>query len=326
MKKLLTLTLAAMFFFAAAASSDAAKKKVAVLDFEYGTITDRWWPHNWDIGKGLSDMLVTQLVKDGSFSVIERRKLEALVNEQKLGSSGLVNPSTAAEIGRILGVKYVIFGSVTQFSVDTKTIDTGGFGRMLGLGADVGISTTTATVYIDARMIDTTTAEIVSVAEGKASESKKGVKVAAADSYQGYGHFAIGGQGFDETLLGQATRQSIGDVVKQLSGKGSSSDNGNTSLANREITTKVADTEPGKNIVYLDAGSSEGLVVGQTFYVSKVKREIKSPTTGEIIKRVMETMAEIRITEVDGASATALVLSGNVRDIRIGDEVCSEKK
>ncbi|MBT9536804.1 MAG: curli production assembly protein CsgG, partial [Nitrospirae bacterium] len=207
MRKVFISFLVVAIICISAFTSEAAKKKVAVLDFEYGTIRDRWWPGDWDIGKGISDMMVTQLVKDGTFSVIERKQLEKVLSEQKLGASGLVDASTAAQIGKILGVKYVILGSITQFGIDTKNIDTGGFGRMFGLGADVGVSTAVATVYIDARMIDTTTAEIVAVAEGKASESKSNVKVFASDRHRGYGHVAIGSSGFDGTMLGQTTRK-----------------------------------------------------------------------------------------------------------------------
>lgn len=322
MKKILIGFLVITIVCISAYTSEAAKKKVAVLDFEYGTIRDRWWPGEWDIGKGISDMLVTQLVKDGTFSVIERRQLEAVINEQKLGASGLVDASTAAQIGRILGVQYVIIGSITQFGIETKSFDTGGFGRLLGLGADVGVSTTTATVYIDTRMIDTTTAEIVGVAEGKASESKKGVKVSAAD-YRGYGRFALGSKGFEETILGQATRQCVTDVVKQLTGKAAIGEPGETGVSEKIISAKVAYAEEGTIII--DAGSDQGITAGQTLYVVKVKKEIKSPTTGEVIKRLMETIAEIKVTEVDNVSATATIVKGDISDIKVGDEISSIK-
>ncbi len=325
MRKVLIGIVVAFIVIMGALTSEAAKQKIAVLDFEYGTISDRWWPGNWDLGKGISDMVVTQLVKDGTYSVIERRKLEAVLSEQKLGASGLVNPSTAAEIGRILGVKYVVLGSITQFSIDTKNIDTGGFGKLFGIGGDVGVSTTTATVYIDARMIDTSTAEIVAVAEGKASKGKRGVKIDAADKFQGFGHLNIGGSGFDETILGQATRECVGDVVKQLSGKsGSGSSKSSSEGSDAIIKTKVADTDAGTKTVYLDGGSSEGITVGQVLHILKVKKEIKSPTTGEVIKRVVESVAEIKVTEVDKSSATATIVKGDVRLIKAGDEVSSK--
>ena len=46
-----------------------SKKRVALMDFEFGTV-QQWWSGNWDIGKGIADMIVTDLVKDGTYSVI----------------------------------------------------------------------------------------------------------------------------------------------------------------------------------------------------------------------------------------------------------------
>src|SRR6266540_2179662 len=55
-----------------------AKKRVALLDFDFGTV-QRWWSGNWDIGKGVADLVVTGLVKDGTYSVIERKKLDTIL-------------------------------------------------------------------------------------------------------------------------------------------------------------------------------------------------------------------------------------------------------
>jgi len=315
MKKILIGFLVIAIIFVSTYTSEAAKKKkVAVLDFEFGTIRDRWWPGDWDVGKGISDMVVTQLVKDGTFSVIERNKLDKVLSEQKLGASGLVDASTAAQIGKILGVQAVIVGSITQFSIDTEELGIGGIGRLFG-GAGVGISTTTAKVYIDARLIDTTTAEIIAVGEGKGEESKKGLKLAAGGN-KGFGGIKFGGKGFEETILGTATRQSVTDVVKQLTGAHGASEG-----VGGAIKAKVAYAGEGKVIV--DAGVKQGITVGQTLYVVRVKKEIKSPTTGEVIKRLVDTTAEIKVIEVDNASATATIMKGNIDDIKEGDDVSS---
>jgi len=292
----------------------AQKKKIAVLNFEYGTIRDRWWPGDWDIGRGISDMLVTQLVKDGTYSVVERNRLDAVLSEQKLGLSGVVDPALAAQIGRVLGVSHVIVGSITQFSIDTRTIDTGGAGRMLGLGGDVGISTTTAQVFIDARMIDTTTAEIVAVAEGRGEEVKRGMRISAAN-YKGFGHIAFGGSGFQETILGKATRQAVEQVAKTLV-------EASKKAPEAVIRAKVAYVGDGEVIV--DAGKEAGLEVGQILYVVKIKKEIKSPTTGEVIKRLTEVAAELKIKEVDEKSATASVTKGKIENISEGDDVSTK--
>ena len=55
-------------------------------------------------------------------------KVEKILEEQKLGMSGIVDVSTAAEIGKGIGVDAVIVGSVTRasnaMSIDARLIDT----------------------------------------------------------------------------------------------------------------------------------------------------------------------------------------------------------
>jgi hypothetical protein len=46
-----------------------------------------------DIGKGISDLLVTYLVKDGSYSVIERKALDKILAEQNFSNSDRANPT-----------------------------------------------------------------------------------------------------------------------------------------------------------------------------------------------------------------------------------------
>jgi curli biogenesis system outer membrane secretion channel CsgG len=283
----------------------AEKKRVAVLNFDYGTIRDRWWPGDWDIGKGISDMLVTELVKEGTFSVIERKQLEAVLGEQKLGLSGVVDTQTATQIGKVLGVDAVIVGSITRFSIETKTIGTGGVGRIFGY-PDVGVSVTTASVAIDARLIDTTTAEVVAVAEGKSEKKRSGVEI-TVESLSGT---AFGSRGFEESILGEATRQATADLVKKLSPEA-------------VVDAVVAYAEEG--IVVMDAGLKQGVRIGQTLYVMKVKKEIKSPRTGEVIKKIMETIAVLEVTEADDISATAIVKKGDIDDIKVGDTVSSKE-
>ena len=315
MKRTVVLILTLMIVVFSVVPSYGQKKKIAVLNFDYGTIRDRWWPGDWDIGRGITDILVTQLVKDGTYSVVERNRLDAVLSEQKLGMSGVVDAATAAQIGRVLGVSAVIVGSITKFSLDTRTIDTGGAGRMFGLGGEVGISTTTALVYIDARMIDTTTAEIIAVSEGRGQEVKRGMRVSASN-YRGFGHLGFGGSGFQETILGKATRQSVEQVAKEVIAAHKKT------AAEATVRAKVA--YAGDGMVIVDAGKDAGIEVGQTLYVITVKKEIKSPTTGEVIKRLTEVGAELKVTEIDEKSATATVTKGNIEAIKEGDDVCTK--
>ena len=153
------------------AQAQTAKPKriqVAVMDFDFGTI-ENWWGQ-YDIGKGMADQVVDALVNDGTFSVIERKKLDTLLAEQDFAHSNRAEPSAAAlsKIGKIKGVKYVIAGSITKFSTEKR----GGSVRIKGIG--VGGSKGKAQVNLTARVIDVTSGEIVASVKGEGISNKGG--------------------------------------------------------------------------------------------------------------------------------------------------------
>ena len=116
-----------------------------------------------DVGKGISDLLVTYLVKDGSYSVIERKALDKIMAEQNFSNSDRANPTSAAKIGKLLGVDAIIVGSITQFGNETKNMNLGGAGGALGgfgLGG-FGHKKSKAIVALTARMVDVDTGEIL---------------------------------------------------------------------------------------------------------------------------------------------------------------------
>jgi hypothetical protein len=78
------------------------------MDFDYGAVNN-WWSGVWgnyDIGKGMADQVVDELVNDGSFRVIERKKLDTVLAEQDFAQSDRADPSAAklAKVGKVLGV------------------------------------------------------------------------------------------------------------------------------------------------------------------------------------------------------------------------------
>ena len=93
------------------AAAEFKKTKIAVLDFQLqGGKHD-----SADMGKIVAEWLITALVKEGRFDVIERRLLEKVLQEQKIGVSGVVDESSASKLGRVLGAKIVITGTVLEF-------------------------------------------------------------------------------------------------------------------------------------------------------------------------------------------------------------------
>ncbi len=73
------------------------------------------------------EWLITAFVKEGQFEVIERRLLEKVLSEQKLVMTGVVSDESATELGKLLGVRMIVTGSVVKFrdfmEVNARIID-----------------------------------------------------------------------------------------------------------------------------------------------------------------------------------------------------------
>jgi len=74
--------------------------------------------------KGLTDMLITDLTQVKSLKVLERIRLQVLIDELKLGETGAIDQSTAPRFGRLLGARRIINGAFAEPSKDTLRIDT----------------------------------------------------------------------------------------------------------------------------------------------------------------------------------------------------------
>jgi curli biogenesis system outer membrane secretion channel CsgG len=206
----------------AAAQGKSTRPTVAVVDFEFGSI-QHWWSGNWDIGKGIADLMVDELVNEGSYRLIERKKLTTILNEQNFSNSDRADPSAAqvAKIGKALGVKYMVVGSITKFGMETKNlgINAGAFGGgKLGLG-EVGTKKGKATVAITARIIDTSTGEIMASAKGDGTSSRSGLLLGIAGGSGGTGGSGginMGSSDYQDTVLGEATELAVKAVVAKL--------------------------------------------------------------------------------------------------------------
>ncbi len=203
------------------ALAQASRPTVALLDFDFGSV-QKWWSGNQDIGKGIADLIVDELVNDGSFRVIERKRLDAILAEQNFSNSQRADPSAkaVAAIGKALGVKYLIVGSITKFGVEDnkQSVNAGAFGGgKFGVG-NVGKSQGKANVAITARMVDTTTGEIMASAKGDGTSKRSGLLLGGGGGggAGGAGQIAFGASNFQDTIIGEATEAAVKATVAKL--------------------------------------------------------------------------------------------------------------
>ncbi len=91
-----------------AARPAAGRNTVAVLYFGNRTGV----PGNDPLRKGMALMLITDLSTVKELQVVERVRLQALVEEMGLGVSGLVEEGTEPRVGRLLGAQWIVGGDL----------------------------------------------------------------------------------------------------------------------------------------------------------------------------------------------------------------------
>jgi curli biogenesis system outer membrane secretion channel CsgG len=296
------------------------KPRVAVMDFDYGTVqttTAAVFGTNVDVGKGITNLLVTGLVKDGNFSVIERSALDKVLNEQNFSNSNRADPNSAAKIGKLLGVDAIVVGTITEFGNETKKTGVGGGGGGwggFGLGG-IGHSNSKANVSITARIINIDTGEIMAVADGDGQSSRSSTSLlGGGGNWHGFGggNADFGSSDFQQTIIGEATKKAVDQLATNL-------DSQSAKVPVRTIVVEgvVADVEAGQ--IVLNVGASAGVKVGDTFNVLRVIKEIKDPTTGAVLRKLTTTVGVIKATDVDAGSAVCTTVSGS--GFKVGDVI-----
>ena len=83
---------------------------VAIMDFESKA------PGNPDLGSQVGDILTARLSVYDQFQLVERKKLEKLLQEHQLNLTGMVDANRAVKVGKMLGARIMVFGRA--FTVD----------------------------------------------------------------------------------------------------------------------------------------------------------------------------------------------------------------
>jgi curli biogenesis system outer membrane secretion channel CsgG len=296
------------------------KPRVAVMDFDYGTVqtaSAAVFGTNVDVGKGITNLLVTDMVKDGNFSVIERTALDKVLNEQNFSNSNRADPNSAAKIGKLLGVDAIVVGTITEFGNETKKTGMGGGGGGLG-GFGLGgfhHSDSKANVAITARIINIDTGEIMAVADGSGQSSRSSTSLlGGGGNWHGFGggNADFGSSDFQQTIIGEATKNAV-----QLLATNLDTQSGKVPVRTIVVEGVVAAVDSGQ--IILNVGAKAGVKVGDQFNVLRVTKEIKDPTTGAVLRKLTNTVGVVKATDVDDVSAICSPVSGT--DFKVGDVI-----
>jgi len=271
--------------------------KIAVLPFDDRSIQNRWWGNQFDVGQEVSTELVTALVDTKQFRLIEREEVSRVLSEQKWSAVN-VDSQTAIEFGKILGVQYLVLGHVTEFSASDEGSAFVDPKSSLGLA----FKTKTARVAIDARMVDTTTAEIAWAVTGVGEKKRTNLGIATGNG----GAMMFGGDNFAKSDLGIALRDAVTSVATQFAQK-----NYETSA---NTPTEGVGSYSSLSTVIINVGSNDGVEQGMTFIVQGNTQAVRDPVTHEVIAELSDQIAELTVVEIKEKAAVCIIKSqsGNI--------------
>jgi len=86
-------------------------------------------PQNVSAGDSavISDMIRNQLIKEGSFNIVEKANMDKVLGEQAFQQTGCTTQECAVKLGKVLNVKYLVVGSfgkaLDQYVLSMRVID-----------------------------------------------------------------------------------------------------------------------------------------------------------------------------------------------------------
>lgn len=119
----------------------------------------------------VTEFVIEELIDSDRFSVMEREQLRAICDEHSLNATGLVDMSTATQIGKLNGVKYFVYGSVVGLSLKEGVVSYG--------SDNIGVGNNKHKVIanITARIIDVETGRIVLSGRGEGASTSSNIDV-----------------------------------------------------------------------------------------------------------------------------------------------------
>ncbi len=244
----------------------------------------------WKLGRGMADLLVSELVTTKRFEVLERGQLNRILDEIDRSSNGYFRKEGRANKGRLKNAEYLIRGVVTDFSQVS-----GGSLWFRTQKFLLGGSAYTARVGLTLTIID--------IESGRIIDSVQCDGDARARSAYGRGSYDdvhFGGDMFFKTPLGKATAQAIRQGLNGIV----------TRMPPKRWEPVVAGVQGSQ--VIINGGLNRGVEAGGIYEVRSADKPVTDPLTGDVISVISgNTIAVLKIERVTTSASYAVILKGS---------------
>ncbi len=270
------------------------KRRIAILDFE-----NRADFGGQKLGGAVTYQLISLIAKSNRYTLIERSRIDQILQEQALGQSGVIAEESVAQVGKLLGVECLVLGKVLEAKQETgqRKIDNKDDKWFLKLKATIG------TIHVSYKMVNTTTGEILFTDDVSETETKTGfgLKTEDIDLENMYE--------FDETVLGIAVRRAVNKIARDIVDH----------VWAIEWVGKVVQTA-ADTVIYFTPGSGAGVQLEQLFDIfESIDLEAENIADEKLIISD-QPKARVKVSGFIGDKvARARVIQGNL--IKRGDIV-----
>jgi curli biogenesis system outer membrane secretion channel CsgG len=265
---------------APAAQQQGGKKRMGVPPFTNS-------PSNVpQAGERMADMLVSELMRNRNYDLIERARLENVAKELHLGMTGLTDQSNAARAGKIANLDYMVLGSILE-AVATEKVS----GSKSGLLTAITPKKDTVVVATELEVKVTVSLKVLEVESGKL------VFVEKASASESYAWGDKTQKGTPEQYLSVAQKAIAEAAFKII-----------RAIAPPEpAVVKVKKVKGNVEEVVVDMGREEGMSEGQRLAIVREGEPIIG-RDGKIIGVDITVIAFVTVTRVEATTSYCKVV------------------
>ena len=122
---------------------------------------------------GVGDFIIKELLTDKRFNLVDKALYSVQLADENVKTVGIIDQESAKKIGKIMNVRYIIYGNVTELGNDTNENGISG----------VGLDLHNVKAKVTLRMLDVQTGDILIAVSGEGKSESSNVKVKANEDY-----------------------------------------------------------------------------------------------------------------------------------------------
>ena len=242
-----------------------AMKTVAVGNFIDGTHSR----YGKMICEQLQSSIQNGLVQNKNYTVVERSNLDQIFRELGLQNSGVVNSSSAIEIGNLSGADYTLMGKVVEAEINPYN--------------NLAYEGLKAKVAVSVQIVDNETGQVLSsdmVSDTDSSATKNNLKKFIKSDLVP-GHMSVN----SDSLIYNAAEKVANKVLERMN-------------KINPLVGMVVAVKPNEDTVTFDLGYEDGVKEGDIYTIYAEAEPIVHPVTGEILGVDEKYVGTVKVEEV----------------------------